>query len=71
MARISSTGRQFIITVPKDLMVLMEWNKDTDVIISKYPDKNILYIEQIKKSARKSEIHGSKASGTNSVGKKK
>jgi hypothetical protein len=53
MAKISSTGKQFIITVPKDLMVLMEWDKDTDIVISKYPDKNILYIEEIKKSKKK------------------
>ena len=54
MAKISSTGKQFVITVPKDLMQLMEWNKDTDIVISKYPDKDILYIEKIKKYDRKS-----------------
>ncbi len=49
MAKISYTGKQYTITIPKDLMQMMGWDKDTEVIISKYPDKNILYIEKIKK----------------------
>ncbi len=49
MAKISYTGKQFTITVPKDLMELMGWNEDTEVIISKFPEKNILFIEKIKK----------------------
>jgi hypothetical protein len=27
----------------------MGWNKETKVIISKYPEKDILYIEEIEK----------------------
>jgi|TARA_B100001964_G_scaffold63901_1_gene72743 hypothetical protein len=50
MAKISSTGKQFTITIPKDLMILMGWDKNCEVIISKYPGKNILYIEGIKEN---------------------
>ena len=49
MAKISYTGKQYTITIPKDLMQMMGWDKDTEIIISKYPDKDILYIEKIKK----------------------
>lgn len=49
MAKISSTGKQFTITIPKELMQIMNWDKDTEVIISKYPEKGILFIEKIKK----------------------
>ena len=49
MAKISNTGKQFTITVPKELMKMMGWNEDTEVIISKYPEKEILFIEKIKK----------------------
>ena len=47
MAKISSTGKQFTITIPKELMKILGWDKDTEVIISKYPEKRILYIEEI------------------------
>ncbi|MBS3104978.1 hypothetical protein J4234_01865 [Candidatus Woesearchaeota archaeon] len=49
MAKISSTGKQFTITVPKELMKMMGWDERTEVIISKYPGKDILFIENIKK----------------------
>ncbi|MBS3132081.1 hypothetical protein J4212_06620 [Candidatus Woesearchaeota archaeon] len=49
MAKITSTGKQFVITVPKDLMELMGWDKETEIIISKYPGKDILFIEEIKR----------------------
>jgi bifunctional DNA-binding transcriptional regulator/antitoxin component of YhaV-PrlF toxin-antitoxin module len=48
MAKISSTGKQFTITIPKDLMKIMGWDKDTEIIIGKYPEKQIIYIEKIK-----------------------
>ena len=51
MAKISSTGKQFTITVPKELMQIMGWDKDTEVLISKYPEKNIVYIEKLKKKS--------------------
>ena len=49
MAKISSTGKQFTITVPKELMRMMDWDEHTEVVISKYPEKNILFIEKIRK----------------------
>ena len=49
MSKISSTGKQFTVTIPKELMQIMEWSKDTEVIISKYPEKDIIFIEKIKK----------------------
>jgi len=53
MAKISSTGKQFTLTIPKDIMLMMEWNKDTEVVIAKYPGKQILYIEEIKAKAKR------------------
>lgn len=47
MSRISSTGKQYTLTIPKDLMALMRWEKGTEVLISKYPEKRILYIEEV------------------------
>lgn len=49
MAKISSTGKQFTITIPKELMKIMDWDENTEVVISKYPEKDILFIEKIKK----------------------
>ncbi len=48
MSKIMSTGKQHIITIPKELMKIMGWNKDTEIIISKYPQKDMLYIEEIR-----------------------
>lgn len=50
MSKISFTGKQYVITIPKDLIELMGWDKDTEVIISKYPEKDILFIEKIERS---------------------
>lgn len=52
MAKISFTGKQFTITIPKDLMELMGWDENTEVIISKYPEKGIVFIEKISKKSR-------------------
>jgi bifunctional DNA-binding transcriptional regulator/antitoxin component of YhaV-PrlF toxin-antitoxin module len=49
MAKIMFTGKQFVLTIPKDLVEMMGWGKETRVIVSKYPDKDILFIEKIKK----------------------
>ena len=49
MVKITFTGKQHVITIPKDLVELMQWDKDTEVIISKYPDKDFLFVEKIKK----------------------
>ncbi len=56
MAKISSTGKQFTITVPKELMKIMGWDEHTEIIISKYPQKSVVYIEKIgdeKQNAKK------------------
>ena len=53
MAKIMSTGKQFVVTIPKDLIEIMGWDKDTEVIISKYPNKDLLFIEKIKKNKPK------------------
>jgi len=49
MSKIMFTGKQFVITIPKDLVKIMGWNKDTQVIISKYPNKDIIFIEKIQR----------------------
>jgi bifunctional DNA-binding transcriptional regulator/antitoxin component of YhaV-PrlF toxin-antitoxin module len=48
------TGKQFLLTIPKELVELLGWSKDTEVVISKYPGKDILYIEKMprKKSLK-------------------
>jgi antitoxin component of MazEF toxin-antitoxin module len=52
LAKISFTGKQFTLTVPKDLMEMMGWDKDTEILISKFPNQEILYIEEIKKKRK-------------------
>ena len=49
MAKIQSTGKQFTITISPDLIKRMGWKKGTEVIISKIPEKDMLYIEEIRK----------------------
>ena len=49
MSKIMFTGKQFVVTIPKDLAEVMGWDSDTEVIISKYPEKNIVFIEKIKR----------------------
>ena len=53
MAKISYTGKQYTITLPKDLMKIIGWDNDTEIIIGKYPEKNILYIEKIENEKKK------------------
>jgi len=52
MTRLLFTGKQFIITISPDLVKRMGWKKGTEVIISKIPEKDLLYIEEIKKRGR-------------------
>ena len=49
MAKISFTGKQFTITIPKDMIEIMNWDENTEVVIGKYPEKDIIFIEKIKK----------------------
>lgn len=48
MVKILFTGKQYMITISPDLVKRMGWKKGTAVIISKIPEKDILYIEEIK-----------------------
>lgn len=52
MTKILHTGKQFIVTVSPDLVKRMGWKKGTEVIINKVPEKDLLYIEEIKKRGR-------------------
>ena len=49
MSKIMFTGKQFVVTIPKDLVELMGWDKGTEVVISKYPEKEIVFIEKLKR----------------------
>lgn len=49
MVKLLSTGKQYILTISPDLVKRMGWKKGTEVIISKIPEKDLLYIEEIKK----------------------
>ena len=53
MTRLLFTGKQYMITLSPDLVKRMGWEKGTDILISKFPDKDLLYIEQIKEQKRK------------------
>ena len=55
MAKIMFTGKQYVITIPKDLVKHMGWDSDTEVIISKYPGKDIVYLEKITGKGEKHE----------------
>lgn len=50
MARVSSTGKQFTITIPKDLIELLILDSKSEIIISKFPEKKILFVEKIGKN---------------------
>jgi len=52
MTKVTSTGKQFVITIPKNIVIKMGWTKKTEVLISKHPDKEIVYIEEIKKNKK-------------------
>ena len=50
MAKISSTGKQFTITIPKDLVEILILDSKDEVIISKFPEKKILFVEKLGKN---------------------
>lgn len=56
MAKITYTGKQYVLTIPKDMVEMMGWEKGTEVIVSKYPNKDILFLEKIPR--RKGGKHG-------------
>ena len=47
MAKISSTGKQYTITIPKELVKFLRIDSKNEVIISKFPEKKILFVEKI------------------------
>ena len=49
MGKILHTGKQFVLTIPAGLVKRMGWKKGTEVIVSKLLEKDILFIEEIKK----------------------
>ena len=53
MVKILHTGKQFVITLSPDLIKRMGWKKGTDLLVSKVPDKDLLYIEEMPKKKRK------------------
>lgn len=56
MAKIGFTGKQYVVTIPKDIVEIMGWDKDRDVIISKYPSKNILFVEKKSSLSREKNV---------------
>lgn len=48
MSKIQYNKKQYTVTIPKELVKLLGWGKNTEVLLSKYPEKDILYIEKIK-----------------------
>ena len=47
MTKIQYNNKQYTITIPKDLIKLLGWGKNTEVLLSKYPEKDIIFIEKI------------------------
>lgn len=52
MVKLLFTGKQYMITISPDLVKKMGWKRGTELIISKIPEKELLYIEEIKKRKR-------------------
>ena len=48
MVKIQESGGQYRITIPKELLDLLRWKKGEEIVIAKYPEKNILYLEKVK-----------------------
>ncbi len=48
MPKIQYNKKQYTITIPKEIIKLLGWEKNTEVLISKYPEKDIVFIERIK-----------------------
>jgi bifunctional DNA-binding transcriptional regulator/antitoxin component of YhaV-PrlF toxin-antitoxin module len=52
MPKIQYNKKQYTLTVPKELIKQLGWGKNTEVLISKYPEKNIIFIEKIKRGSK-------------------
>jgi len=48
MPIIQYNKKQYTITIPKELVKQLGWSKNTKVLLSKYPEKDIIFIEKIK-----------------------
>ena len=48
MAKILFTGKQYLITLSPELVKAMGWKKGHEVLVSKVPEKDLLFIEDIK-----------------------
>ena len=50
MVKISSTGKQHTITIPKDILGILDWDIKFEYVIGKVPEKKILFIGKINKN---------------------
>jgi len=48
MTKIQYNKKQYTITIPKEIIKLLGWEKNTEILVSKYPEKDIIFIEKIK-----------------------
>jgi len=48
MSKVQYNNKQYTITLPKELIKMLGWGKNTEVLLSKYPEKDIIFIEKIK-----------------------
>ena len=48
MPTINYTGRQYTLTIPLDAMERMGWKKGTKVYVGKDPERDMLFIEEMK-----------------------
>jgi len=46
---IQNKNKQFSVNLPKDVVESIGWKKGDNIIISKMPEKNIIFIERVKK----------------------
>ena len=52
MTKIQFNGRQYTVTISEDNIKRMRWQKGTTVYIAKDPERDMLYVEEIKSSTR-------------------
>jgi carbohydrate-selective porin OprB len=60
MPKILHTGKQFVLTISPDIMKAMGWKKGTEVILSKVPGENQVYLEKIESTQSTTSIHVAK-----------
>ena len=52
MTKIQFNVRQYTVTISEDNIKRMRWQKGTTVYIAKDPERDMLYVEEIKSSTR-------------------